>query len=87
MSRYSGPQQPGAERLARVEKRQQAEARQREERERDAQREVEAAKWRDERPLTEGELDGLIRAVAAVKLNKIVDRLGYQPRHVQKEER
>lgn len=75
MSRFSGPQRRGAERQARIEKRRQAEKRQKAERKRDAKRRAEQARWQDERPLTEDELDGLIRAVATARLWEIQDRL------------
>lgn len=84
MSRYSGPQQRGAGKQARVEKRRQAEERQAAERERDARRRAEQSRWEDERPLTDDEVDGLIRAVAAVRLGEVVDRLGWQPRQAAK---
>lgn len=76
MSRFTGPQQRGAGRQARVEKRAAAEVRQREEREREAKRRAEMAKW-PEPELSEAEVGELIAVVAALRLG---EAMGLKPR-------
>ena len=73
MSRWSGPQQRGAARQARAEKRAQAEVRQREERKRDARRRAE--QQAPPRPLTDEERAGLIDAVNAIQMMHVLDDL------------
>lgn len=80
MSRYTGPQQRGAAKQARAEKRAAAEMRQAAEREREAQRRAKAAKWPEDRDLTDAELDDVLRAVAAIRLAEIAGIFGYRPK-------
>lgn len=73
MSRYSGPQQPGAERQARVERRQQAEVRQEAERKRGARRRAE--QQAPPRVMTDDERAELIHAVNVIQMAHVLNDL------------
>jgi hypothetical protein len=76
MSRFSGPQGPGASRRLDAARRAEAEQRQAAERARDRER---AASRLPDRPLTDREIGELLAAARAVRLAQAFNDLKYQP--------